>query len=129
MLHPKQFELNEAWIAFRVNAAPIRTTRDGDFNCIALMDAASCYILGIEFIPATAAEPTQTQFRGMLKNAQRDRQQLPKTLFIAREDVAEVVTREAMQQKIDVVRVPERELAIFTGGARQSFAERFREDS
>jgi hypothetical protein len=57
MLHPKQFEVNEAWIAFRVNGAPVRTERDGDFNCIALMDAASCFILGSEFIPLTAAEP------------------------------------------------------------------------
>jgi hypothetical protein len=45
MLHPSQFKINEAWIAFRLNGAPIRTERDGDFNCIALMDAASCFIL------------------------------------------------------------------------------------
>ena len=58
MLHPHQFEVNEAWIAFRLNGTPVRTERDGDFNCIALMDAASCFILGLEFIPATSAEPT-----------------------------------------------------------------------
>lgn len=127
MLHPKQFEVNEAWIAFRLNNAPIRTERDGDFNCIALMDAASCFILGSEFIPVTAEEPTQVEFRRLLKNAQRHKQQLPKTLFVPRGDVAALLTREATQQNIDVVRVPERELLIFIGEARQGFAERFEE--
>jgi hypothetical protein len=129
MLHPKEFEVNEAWIAFRLNAAPIHTDRDGDFNCIALMDAASCFILGMELIPVAAAEPTRAQFRKMLKNAQRHKQQLPKTLFVAREDVAESVTREATEQNIDVVRVSENELLIFTGEARQAFAEQFEEGS
>ena len=125
MLHPKQFEVNEAWIAFRLNNAPVRTELDGDFNCIALMDAASCFILGTEFIPVTAAEPTRTTFRRLLKNAQRHKQQLPKTLFVPREDVADLMTREATHQNIDVVRVPESELRIFIGEAREGFAERF----
>ncbi len=70
MLHPKHFEVNEAWIVFRVNDAPIRTDAEGDFNAIALMDAASCYLLGFELIPVAAAEPTRTQFRRMLQDAQ-----------------------------------------------------------
>jgi len=125
MLHPKQFKVNEAWIAFRLNGTPVRTERDGDFNCIALMDAASCFILGSEFIPVAAVEPTRTQFRRLLENARRHKDQLPKTLFIAREDIANLMTREATHQNIDVVRVPESELLIFIGEARQGFAERF----
>jgi len=48
MLHPNQFHVNETWIAFQLNETPIITDRDGDFNIIALMDAASCFILGME---------------------------------------------------------------------------------
>jgi len=125
MLHPNQFDVNEAWIAFRLNGTPVRTERDGDFNCLALMDAASCFILGSEFIPVTAAEPTRTQFRRLLKNAQRHKEQLPKVLFIAHEDAADLMTREATLQNIDVVRVAERALLICIGEARQGFAERF----
>ena len=129
MLHPNQFEVNEAWIAFRLNNAPIQTERDGDFNCIALMDAASCFILSSKFIPATAAEPTRAQFRRLLKDAKRHKQQLPRTLFVPREDVADRMTLEATQQSIEVVRVPESELLIFIGEAREAFAERFEETS
>jgi hypothetical protein len=128
MLHPKQFEVNATWIAFRLNNAPIRTERDGDFNCIALMEAASCFILSSEFIPAAAAEPTRAQFRRLLKDAKRHKQQqLPRTLFVPREDVADRVTLEATEQSIEVVRVPECELLIFIGEAREAFAERFEE--
>ncbi len=125
MLHPKQFEVNEAWIAFRINNAPIRTERDGDFNCVALMDAASCFILSSEFIPVTAEEPTQADLRRLFENAQRHKQQLPKTLFVPDGEVTDLLHREATEQNIDVVRVSESELLIFIGEARQGFAEEF----
>ena len=125
MLHPDQFEVNEAWIAFRLNQIPIRTELDGAFNCIALMDAASCFILGSKFIRAAAAEPTRVQFRSLLKDAERHKHQLPRTLFVPREDVADRVTLEATQRSIEVVRVPESELLIFIAEAREGFAERF----
>ena len=127
MLHPKQFEVSDAWIFFRLNDAPIRTERDGNFNCIALMDAASCFILDSELIPVAAEEPTQAQFRRLLKNAQRHKQQLPKTLFVPLGKTVELVTRVATQQNIDVVQVSEGDLLVFIGEARQGFVEQFEE--
>ena len=128
MLHPNHFEINEAWIVFRVNGAPIRIDAEGECNAIALMDAASCFLLGLELIPVAAAEPTRAQFSRMLQHAQRQKQMLPKTLFVAREDVADFVTREATARNIDVVRVPENQLLAFTSEAREAFAKRI-EDS
>lgn len=125
MLHPQQFEINEAWIAFRLNGVPVRTDQDGDFNCIALMDAASCFILGSEFIPVTLTEPTEAQFRRLLNHAKSHKQQLPKTLLISREDLADRITLVATQHSIEVVRVPGNQLGVFIGEARQGFAERF----
>ena len=58
MLHPSQFELHSAWIAFQLNDQTISTQLDGDFNLIALMDAASCFILGSASIAASAGEPS-----------------------------------------------------------------------
>ena len=125
MLHPQQFEVNEAWIAFRINRRPIRTEIDGDFNCIALMDAASCFILGTQFVPATAKEPGRLECRLLLKSGEKHKQQLPKTLLIAHEAVADELSREAAEQDIAVVRVPESQLLIFIAEAREGFAERF----
>ncbi len=44
MLYPQQFEVNEAWIAFRMNRIPVQTERDDDVNVIALMDAAELLV-------------------------------------------------------------------------------------
>jgi hypothetical protein len=127
MLDPKQFQVNEAWILFRLNNEPIQTERDGDFNCIALMDAASCFLLGSELIPVAAKEPTRAEFHRLLRNAQRHKQQLPKTLFIPLGDVADLAIRAATEHHIEVVRISEAELLVFIGEARQGFAERFGE--
>jgi hypothetical protein len=57
VLHPNQFQVNEAWIVFRLNETPIHTEQEGSFNCICLMDAASCFLLGSELIPSAEEEP------------------------------------------------------------------------
>ncbi len=59
MIEPSQFQVNEAWIAFKLNDAPTLTEEDGDFNVLALMDVASCYILGTEFVSTGLAEPSE----------------------------------------------------------------------
>jgi len=128
LLDPQRFGVDEAWIAFRLNGAPIRTERNGDFNCVALMDAASCYIFGSELVPAGAGEPSSMYSRRLLKSSQKHNQQLPRTLFITEGDVADLFTREAIRQKIDVVPVPEADLFVFIGEARQGFAQRFEMD-
>jgi hypothetical protein len=46
VLHPTQFAVNEAWIAFRLHRKPI-FTEDGEICCVGLMDAASGYVLGV----------------------------------------------------------------------------------
>jgi len=82
VLHPKQFQVNEAWIAFQLNETPISTDKDGSFNCICLMDAASCYIFGTELIPTSEAEPSQRQARDMLTAAWAKKGEFPQTLFV-----------------------------------------------
>jgi len=124
-LHPNQFQVNEAWIAFKLNDAPISTEEDGDFNLIALMDAASCFILSTRLIPAGAPEPTRTETALLLKEGQAHKQQLPKTLFVPSTLCANIFTREAERQGIAVVRVPEDQLLLFVGEAREGFRERF----
>ena len=48
MLNPSQFEVNDAWIAFRVNEGPL-FIKDDPFDVFVLMDAASAYVLGFVF--------------------------------------------------------------------------------
>jgi hypothetical protein len=125
VLHPNQFHVNEAWIAFKLNDAPIPTGSDGDFNFIALMDAASCFILSSALVPASAAEPSKMEAKRLLKEGQAHKQQLPKTLFIPSDQPASLLTVEAERQGITVVRVPEDQLLLFISDAREGFRESF----
>lgn len=129
MLHPNQFHVNEAWIAFKLNDAPIRTESDGDYNCLALMDAASCFILSSAMVPANELEASRTEARRLLKKGRAHKQELPKTLFIPSEQPAHNLALEAERQKVTVVRVPEDHLLLFIGEAREAFKEHFGGDS
>ena len=125
MLHPNQFQINEAWIAFQLNDVPIRTGADGEFNCIALMDAASCFILTSALVSTNEPGPSKTEARRLLKEAHAHKQAMPKTLFVPRERPADNMALEAERQRITVVRVPEDQLLLFIGEAREGFRERF----
>jgi hypothetical protein len=123
VISPSQFQINEAWIAFKLNDAPISTQEDGDFNVIALMDVASCYILGTEFVPTDSAELSQLESRRLLKSGESHKNQLPKKLFISNDLTANILTVEAESLGITVDHVPESELSIFLGEARGGFQE------
>ncbi|PKN12165.1 MAG: hypothetical protein CVU69_08180 [Deltaproteobacteria bacterium HGW-Deltaproteobacteria-4] len=125
MLHPDQFQVNQAWILFQLNDAPIHIKADGDFNCLALMDAASCYILTSSFYPLSQGEFSELESRRILKQASEHKGALPKILYIPVEQKADSLARAAERQKIEVIRVPEEQLLIFIGEARQGFRERF----
>jgi hypothetical protein len=121
VLHPSQFQVNEAWVAFQLNEAPVHAGEDGDFNLIALMDAASCFLLSNALVPASAAEPSKLEARSLLKRGRAHKKELPKTLFISSDQRANLLATEAERQGITVVRVPEVEHLLFTVEAREGF--------
>jgi hypothetical protein len=122
-LHPKQFRVNEAWIVFQLNDAPIRTKQDGSFNCFCLMDAASCFILGDALVPVDDSEPSTSELRRLLKAGWAHKKELPTRLFIPIGQFQTNLPLEAMRQGIEVVPVEENELLVFIGEARQGFRE------
>lgn len=125
MIHPSQFQLNDAWVVFKLNDTPIRTAVDGELNFIALMDAASCYILGSDVITASALELPKISAKRLLKKAQTQAQRLPNTLYIPHELPAESLAKEADRLGITVVSIAEEKLMVFIGEAREGFNERF----
>ena len=125
VLHPSQFQPDEAWIAFRLNDVPVQTEEEGSFNVFALMDAASCFIFGAEFVPVERAEPSQAEVRRLLKSAKKQTSTQPSTLFLPSGEFKTFLPLEAERLEIVVVRVAERELLPFIGEARSGFSERF----
>ncbi|MFB6261231.1 MAG: hypothetical protein ABEJ96_03515 [Thiohalorhabdaceae bacterium] len=64
----------------------------------------------------------------MLEEGYAQGQQLPETLFIPHEESADILTAEAEGQGITVSRVPEDELLVFIGEAREAFWSRTSEN-
>ena len=122
-LHPNQFQVNEAWIAFQLNDEPIQTEQDGLFDVICLMDAASCFIFGNAFVPTGESDPSEFDARRLLKAGWAHKKRFPATLFLPRGQFQTTLPAEAKRQKISVVSVPESQLLGFIGEARQGFSE------
>ena len=125
VLHPNQFQINEAWILFKLNDAPLVTESDGDFNLFALMDAASCFILSSGAVPLAQAEPSKMEAMRLLKQAHAHKQKLPITLFVPTEQPATLFVTEAERLGISVVLLPSSELQLFVGEAKEGFKEQF----
>ena len=123
MLEPNQFKPNEAWVAFQLNDAPIRTVQDGSFNCVALMDAASGFILGMAFVSASEAEPSVFEARQLFKSGWAHQNQHPITLFIPKGQFQTTLRAEAARHGVTVAPVHETELSALIGEARQGFRE------
>jgi len=121
MLHPNQFSPHSAWIAFQLNEQPISPQIDGDFNLLALMDAASCSILSTMSISASVGEPSQLDAKRLLKNGQSQAKQWPQRLIIPAELVAGNLHKEAERHNVRIEQVPRADLAALIDEARQSF--------
>lgn len=122
-LNPNQFQVNEAWIAFKLNDAPVTTDADGDFNVMALMDAASCFILGTAFLHASSPELSQLESMRLLKSGWSHKEKYPQKLFIATNQASEILGNQAEGCGISVIRTPEEQLLVFIEEARQGFQE------
>ncbi|NLI83704.1 MAG: hypothetical protein GX443_18780 [Deltaproteobacteria bacterium] len=123
MLHPHQFRVNEAWIAFQLNDDPVQTERDGSFDIVCLMDAASCFILGSAFIPFGESDPSELETRRLFKASWAHKRQFPKMLFVPKGWFQTTLRAAAERRGISVVSVEESQLLVFIGEARQGFKE------
>lgn len=121
MLDPAQFDVNEAWIIFRLNEAPIVTEADGDFNVLCLMDAASCYILGNEFVPVHVAGLPEAAAMRLVEAGRSRAQTLPQQLLVPIELAPGALTGLAEHFGFEVSRVPEAQLSPFTSDAKEGF--------
>jgi hypothetical protein len=126
VLHPNQFQVNEAWIVFQLNETPIHTEQEGSFNCLCLMDAASCFLLGSELIPSAQEEPSQTQARHMLTAAWAKKGEFPKTLYMPTGRFPGTMKAAAERLGMAVVSAPEDQLLVFIGEARDGYREHMR---
>lgn len=125
MLDSNQFHVMEAWVAFNLNEAPILTERDGDFNVVALMDAASCFLLSSGFISTGQFEMTTAEARRALEEAWSHKKNFPEKLIVSAELRANALMAESRKLGIEVMEMSEDLLQPLIAEARDSFREHF----
>ncbi|NKB76823.1 MAG: hypothetical protein GKR96_07170 [Gammaproteobacteria bacterium] len=123
MLSPDQFEVNEAWILFKLNTIPLSTSLEGDFNVFGLMDAASCFLLGTAFVHIDAFELSTLESKRLLKDGYAHKKQYPRKVMIPTNQPADTFTKEAKRHRMTVTLIPETQLRVFTNEAQQGFHE------
>ncbi|MDZ7643399.1 MAG: hypothetical protein U5K76_03695 [Woeseiaceae bacterium] len=97
------------------------TEQDGDFDVLCLMDAASCYILGNDFLPILdGADPVPVAAR-LLASAQDQAGCWPKQLFVS--DEFESGPFEPIAKEIDaeLTSYGDEDLAPFVSEAKEGF--------
>jgi hypothetical protein len=82
ILSRDQFQVDEAWIAFKLNRSPVHTTQDGSFNTFVLLDAASGFMLAGELVTIDQPEPTQLDAKRLLNAAWAHHKTFPVKLFV-----------------------------------------------
>ena len=110
---------------FKLNDEPIHTEQDGDFHFLALIDAASCFILSSMPVPAKTEEPTQLDSKRLLREGKSHKRRWPRTLFVPTEQPAQFLVAEAKGLNIEVVLIAEEQLLPIIGEAQEDFRHRF----
>lgn len=115
-----QYQVNQAWVVFHISDHPVRTEADGNFHVVGLMDAASGYMLGTEFVPSTS-ELSKFTAKHILKNGYSQSKMYPAQLIIQRELEAKCLEQEAQALGIEISQKSRSQLWPIIGEAIEGF--------
>jgi hypothetical protein len=111
--------VNEAWILFWLTDSPIHTEKDGDFNIVALIDVASCYILGNDIV--TETDGLQPHIKSLLKQAHDQVHCLPQQLIVQDNMVSPQLEQEMETLKLTMESATRGQIWPIVGEAVQAF--------
>jgi adenosyl cobinamide kinase/adenosyl cobinamide phosphate guanylyltransferase len=124
MLTPELFEVNEAWIAVRINEEFL-FVKDDPYDMFVLVDAASAYVLGFVFSKAVEA-PTVKDVEALFKKAWDAKKQWATKLIVADNSISSsVFVQEAEKKCIASEVVPMSDLYPIIGPLKESFEKDF----
>lgn len=125
MFTPDQFEVNDAWIALRINEEFLFVKED-PYDMFVLMDAASTYVIGFVFSRVVDEAPTKKDVEDLFKKAWVAKRQWAKKLIVTDDSIASnVFIQEAAKNGIPFDIVPISDLSPIIGPLKESFVKDF----
>jgi hypothetical protein len=120
-----QFDVNDAWVVFRLNSVPMSTEVDGDFNLLCIMDVASCYIFGNELMPVQSWDVPESAVTRLIESGTSQAQLLPHRFLLSSEFELERFEATADQLGVEVQWATDEELLPLVSETREVFRESF----
>ena len=129
MLTPDQFDVNEAWIAIRVNEGFI-FVKDDPYDIFVLLDAASAYVLGFVLSSVVDESPDAKEVEKLFKEAWEVKHQWARKLIVTDDSIAnDVFISEAKKHGFEIEIVETSCLAPIVGPLKEGFCKGFMENS
>ena len=120
-LQPRDFQVNKAWLAYRINSAPINVDHK-EIDIYILQDAASMFLFGNVFAAAGTDFPDIIQVEKLLDSAHAKRDQWPTELLLPGKpgnDNSFVIA--ACKHGIKVRGVPESQLSFYIKDTQEAY--------
>lgn len=125
-MHPRDFEVNQTWLAFRVNQRPI-VAEGQELDIFMLQDAASMFIFGNAFAAHEDEAPALAEVSHLLHQAWARQQTWPAELVLAgKPSRTNAFASVARQLGIRVRSVPEAQMSFYIKDVQSSLEEYFR---
>lgn len=125
MLTPDQFEVNDVWIAVRINE-DFLFVKEEPYDMFVLMDAASAYVLGFVISRVADEAPAARDVKKLFKKAWAAKRQWAKKLIVTDDSIAtQVFVDEAERNGIPHEIVPMSDLSPIMGPLKESFTKDF----
>src|SRR5450755_1412226 len=80
-MHPREFEVNRTWLAFRMNRLPVLVAEE-ELDIFVLQDAASMFIFGSAFASPGADCPPREEVSALFQQAWSQTQLWPEELVL-----------------------------------------------
>ncbi len=98
MLAPDQFQVNEAWIAVRINEEFL-FVQDEPYDIYVLMDAASCYVLGHVLSRVVDKAPEEKDVDELFQTAFQAKNQWANILILTGSSPADAVFKKQGEKR------------------------------
>ncbi len=125
MLTPQKFQVNEVWIAIRINE-DFLFVQDDPYDMYMLLDAASAFVLGFVFSKVVDEAPYEKDVEELFKKAWEAKRQWAKKLIVVDNSIAnDVFFSQAEKNGLEINTVPASDLESIIGPLRESFEKDF----
>ena len=122
-LQPGDFQVNNTWLAYRINAAPIQVERQA-IDLYVLQDAASMFLYGNVFAPHGADYPEASEVEKLMESAHAKRNEWPSEILLpGAHDPSNSFVKVAKQFGITVRFVPESQMSFYIKDTQEGYEE------